>query len=589
MVKKLRNALYGLLWVAAAAFFVLAVPAAADTRGQQHSFFVNSKYDRLERTSLDATLHTVGEHAYFYVDDRYWNDLSMTRRDALAEKIRALALEFDTLVYPRSRELWGSERTPGIDGDPRITILLEDLVQGNGGYFDGVNNYSRSEARQSNEREMMSLNIEAVAQGFAPAFLAHEFQHLISFNQKEIQHGISEEVWLNEIRSEYSVSHAGYNGNYEGSNLARRVNIFLRNASDSLTEWPNVTTDYALAALFGEYLVGRYGSAVLSDTLRSAKTGIASLNAFLESTGKAERFADIFGDWMLASILNKSGDRVYGYANPHLSSLRVVPQYSGVVERSSVALISTSLKSWQPAWYDFTVAPDISESAGAVKITWNGETNQPFLVRYATIYENEMFDTGSATVREPNTTLYVYLRKPDSSARRIRRIVFGVTNIEKQSGFSASEPGHAFTAALSVAAEQEVRGLVASSTLLIDNGLSVSRDGDLIKRQGREQEMYVIQGKYKRYLRPDVIALYAHLAGQQPREVDDPVFNSYTTTNYIRAVSGKKVYAVWPDGTKHWLNMSAQRFTESGRDWGSIFVVNDAEANSYRTGGDITR
>jgi len=58
---------------------------------------------------------------------------------------------------------------------------------------------------------------------------------------------------------------------------------------------------------------------------------------------------------------------------------------------------------------------------------------------------------------------------------------------------------------------------------------------------------------------------------------------------YLAVSQDKKVYAVWPDGTKHWLNMSAKTFSDSGRDWNSIFIVNDAELNFYKTGPDITR
>ena len=101
--------------------------------------------------------------------------------------------------------------------------------------------------------------------------------------------------------------------------------------------------------------------------------------------------------------------------------------------------------------------------------------------------------------------------------------------------------------------------------------------------------MYVVEGKYKRYLRPEIIKLYGHLDSSKAIELDDKPFNSYITANYVRSVNDKKVYAVWPDGTKHWLNMSGDYFTQSGRDWGAIFIINESEFAVYKTGTDITR
>jgi len=54
-------------------------------------------------------------------------------------------------------------------------------------------------------------------------------------------------------------------------------------------------------------------------------------------------------------------------------------------------------------------------------------------------------------------------------------------------------------------------------------------------------------------------------------------------------VNDEKVYAVWPDGTKHWLDITPQQWDASGRDWNAIFIINDLELNTYKTGADITR
>ena len=107
-------------------------------------------------------------------------------------------------------------------------------------------------------------------------------------------------------------------------------------------------------------------------------------------------------------------------------------------------------------------------------------------------------------------------------------------------------------------------------------------------RRAGQAEVYVIWGPYRRYLIPGILELY----GFQDRpviSVADDVFFRYNSSNYIRVVDQQKVYAVWPDGTKHWLNITPAQWDASGRDWGAIFIVNEREAAFYGTGPDITR
>ena len=136
---------------------------------------------------------------------------------------------------------------------------------------------------------------------------------------------------------------------------------------------------------------------------------------------------------------------------------------------------------------------------------------------------------------------------------------------------------------------EEIPRAISLSINYVDNDSAKPIiDGALIKRPG-ESEIYVVEGKYKRYLRPEIIKLYGHLDASKAIELDNEKFNSYTTANYVRYIDDKKVYAVWPDGTKHWLNITAQQWDDSGRDWGAIFIINDLEFNTYKIGPDIIR
>ncbi len=534
------------------AIFLFLVPfvGLADTIGQTQIFNVNSKYDQFSRTSLSFTLKQISDHAYFYVENSYWNNLNPNERTVLNNNIFALGQEFDNNIYPKETQFWGSEPNPGIDNDPRITIVLEDLISGNGGYFDTSNEYSKKIADNSNEREIIFVN--ARAGNLAKIFLGHEFQHLISYNQKELLRKVQEDVWLNELRSEYSVSLLGYNDNFSGSILERRVSTFLENPSDSLTEWPNVSADYAQVVLFGQYLLEQFGQSIFKETLQSSTVGINSVNQFLQNHNYPEKFSDVFENWTIANYLNNiSTDQRYGYQRSELKNIHVTPEQS-FLSYPTPYVFNYNPKPWQANWYryDFSSLP----ADKAVKISYNPD----YLFRI--LYTDNLGRIG--VLANPG-----YIANPGG----LNSIVLMPINEIQTTDFGIEETSRT----------------ISLNINYVDNVLAQPVvDGALIKRPG-EAEMYVVEGKYKRYLRPEITKLYGQLDPSKAIELDDKAFNSYTTANYVRYVNDKKVYAVWPDGTKHWLNMTGDYFTQSGRDWGAIFVINESEFNSYKLGTEI--
>lgn len=532
-------------------FFIFA-HASADTIGQTQIFNVNTKYDQFARTSLGATLRNVSEHAYFYVEDRYWDNLNPNQRISLSNNISGLSQEFDNNIYPKETQFWGSEPNPGIDSDPRITIVLQDLVSGNGGYFDTTNEYSKQITKNSNEREVIFVSIEAG--NLAKVFLGHEFQHLISFNQKELLNKAQEDVWLNELRSEYSVSLLGYNDNFYNSNLERRIGTFLENPSDSLTEWPNVSMDYAQVVLFGQYLVEQFGRSILSETLQSPRVGIDSINKFLQDHNYPEKFSNVFENWTVANYLNNNLlDKRYGYQRDELKSIHVTPQQSFLSYPSPYSF-NYSLKSWQLAWYKYNFS--FLPSDKAIKISYNPD------YLFKILYVDNLGRVG--VLSNPG-----YITNPGG----LSSVTLIPVNEIETADFD----------------NEETPRTISLNINYVDNELAHPIvDGTLVKRPG-ESEIYVVEGKYKRYLRPEIIKLYGHLDASKAIELDDKVFNSYISANYVREVNDKKVYAVWPDGTKHWLNITPQQWDASGRDWGAIFIINDLEFNSYKIGVNITR
>ena len=529
--------------------------ALADNVGERHTFFVNPTYDATGRTSVPVTLEYVGTHSYFYVEDSYLDSLSPSARAVFDQQIIASAQEFDNNIYPKETAFWGSEANPGIDNDPKITILLERLTSGTGGYFDSANGYSSQQIPQTNQREMITANVSSLGTNRLKIFLAHEFQHLISSNQKELLRDVSEDTWLNELRSQYAITLAGYNDDFKNSDLAQRLQAFLSNPTDSLTEWPNTNLDYALVTLFGQYLVDRFGPTILQDTLHSSSVGIDSINKYLADHKNSENFKDIFADWVWTNYYNNTTQDIrYGYVNPNLQTIHVSPTDNRQLTAQNINFYSYSLKSWQSAWYKFRTDSSAPIDQN-IKISWSGSE---FKVYYA---------DASGVKRQ--------ISSGDIIAPPVDNFLLMPINESQTTNFGTSEVSAPFILSIEYT-NQPV--LAMTSTI---------QDGSLIMHAGTP-DIYVVWGTYKRYLAPEVLKFYG-LDPAQASTVSESVFQSYMPSNYVRVVDEKKVYAVWPDGTKHWLNMTAQHFTDSYRDWNSVFIVNSLESNFYKLGPDITQ
>ncbi len=565
----LRKFNFSLTLLIVASFFVVGGYAQASVVGDQRKFFVDPSYDKYFRTSLNATLRYISNRTYFYVDDGYWSKLSGSQMATVTNSISSVASEFDNNIYPKEISLWGSEPNPGIDNDSHVVILLEELNDNTGGYFQTGNDYSKSQVSNSNEAEMIYVGTNALSVdiGYVRGFISHEFQHLISFNQKNLAYNLSDDTWLNELRSEYSITVVGYNDNYQNSNLQRRVNTFLGNPSDSLTEWPNNSIDYGIINVFGEYIVEQYGQSILSDSLKSPYVGIDSINHFLVGISNPERFQDIFANWMIATYLNNplAGNK-YSYSRLGMEQVRVSPENQFYMFGQNDYSASLYEKDWQPVWSEFNFS---SPTDRALKIDINGEAGQNFIGTYVAFYDSGVPEVGRINMTGSSGVGYVF-----QAGRKIEKIMLATTDGTMMTNFGATEQAHSLAIKVSLVDPASVKPAL--------------EDGVLIKHP-IEKEMYVIWGKYKRYLSPDVIALYGQLNPANAIEVGPEVFNSYMSSNYVKYVNDQKVYAVWPDGTKHWLNITPQQWDASGRDWNAIFTISDLELNFYKTGPDITK
>lgn len=342
------------------------------------SFYVNRNYDAYTRQSLQVTLIKTTTNLYFYVENNWWNSQNQTQKDAILSDLDSLSDEFNNNIYPKLTSVFGNEWKPGIDYDNRITVLFHEMKSNITGYFRSGDEYAKLQDPSSNEREMVYLSIGQIESPKLKEFLAHEFVHLIEFNQKERIQDTQEEVWLNEARADYASTILGYDDVYEGSNLQRRVKDFLQKPDDSLTEWQDTKYDYATVNLFTHYLVDHYGLGILSNSLKFKSVGIKSIDQALLESGVNKNFAEIFMDWTVTLVVNNcSINPKYCYISNNLNNLRINAALIFLpVTGNSSLLITNFTKDWSGNWQK------IVGGSGDLKLEFSTEENLHFQISY---------------------------------------------------------------------------------------------------------------------------------------------------------------------------------------------------------------
>ncbi|MDP2946828.1 MAG: peptidoglycan-binding domain-containing protein [Nanoarchaeota archaeon] len=401
------------------------------------NFYIDSSYDLYGRENVETYLIRTTDSLYFYIEKPWWDSRSPEEQNDIRIALFNLGEEFKNRIYPVLTLNFGQEWKPGIDGDGRITVLVHQIKKGRAGYFRTSDQYYKFQTYDSNEREMVYLSSEFVVTSLAKSLLAHEFTHLITFNQKDRLKGVSEEVWLNEARAEAAITLLDYDSQYQGSNLERRVQEFLKSPSDSITEWQGSSADYGALNLFTQYLVDHYGVRILRDSLQSSEIGIASINYGLKKNGIEEDFSRIFINWTIAVLVNDcSLGSKYCYKNPDLKNLRLVPEsnFLPMAAESSLSVYS-QIKDWSAKWQR------IFGGKGDLTLKFNGEKEVKFKVAYVLCdYANKcLVKFFNLNEQQKGEIIFPEFSSKYSSLT----IIPSVQN--KLSGFTGSDPAYLFS------------------------------------------------------------------------------------------------------------------------------------------------
>jgi len=326
---------------------------AKDIVGQSKTLYLNQYYKK-----TTATVRKIIPNVYTNMGSKTLNVLvsndsfdsgngcakvrcvTQTMVDALANTFLKNGLDND--IYDWVSNIFGEEwgdNTGLIPANNEITILLTDIDQDNSanggviGFFWSKDNLKKTFYRSSNERIMFYIDSVMFANGSGVwdindkwpkevvSTLAHEFQHMISFYQKETLLNTRSEVWLDEMLSETTedivatkIQSKGPRGvDYRDgtagntSNVSGRYPLFNSYINNlSLTAWSS-TAKYSKVSSFGTYLIRNYGGAkLLHDILHNNFSDEQAVVAGVQQSinGRTKTFKDLLHEWGIAVMLS---------------------------------------------------------------------------------------------------------------------------------------------------------------------------------------------------------------------------------------------------------------------------------------------
>jgi hypothetical protein len=266
-------------------------------------------------------------------------------------------------IYYMTRQIvgdeWGSHGYSNLisASTDEIHIVLYDIFAdgpwGVVGYFWSLHNYLKGSdlLSYSNEALVVFIDAPTFASGstgymFTFRTLAHEFQHLVHFYQKNVKRGTDSETWLNEMSSMMiedmlATNMAAVGGdNGPARKTGDRLYDHATDPGTSLTSWIGSQADYGTAFSFGGYMARLFSDAgrlFLQKLVQSSFEGIDAVNYALSTAGAGISADEALRLWGATLALDPAkGPLPTGYGYPQRIG-------SGVFGASDMELVAASM------------------------------------------------------------------------------------------------------------------------------------------------------------------------------------------------------------------------------------------------------
>lgn len=306
------------------------------TVGTTKYIYVDSNSAMNQYTSKAATLRAVGTHCNVWIVDQYYTSGTASGNKASTAIAQEFATKFDE-IYPYITNVFGSESDSLVttsesfidmskysDTGKIINIVLYDIgvdysQNQSGGvlgyfyakdyYYTGGQTYSGSNAilNYTNQGKYFYVDSAFAVSAFDTVLstLAHEFQHMVNFGQKNIAHKTAPDTWYNEMLSmlcedmmqeKLEIADAD-----SPKGRLQQFNAYYY--ASGINEWldDNAVLSYSVAYAFGGWLCRQYGGAALVKAIMdNAYVDDESIVAAVNSiNGTSYKWDDLFEQFLL--------------------------------------------------------------------------------------------------------------------------------------------------------------------------------------------------------------------------------------------------------------------------------------------------
>jgi len=355
-------------------------PAAVPTVGQVRTFSVlngSGGYDE-----VTAVAEYVGSEAAIFVD------VDSPEGGFASGDLASFAARFDDVIHPEVTSAFG--QTSDLDANERVVILFTPVVNAMtprtsssfiGGFFFG-NDLLPSNPNSNGGEIFYSLVPDPTGEfsvphtkdqvlSVVPAVLAHEFQHMVHFNERFLKlDGGQEALWLSEglaqmaeelVARSYDELNDLSSAELFRKGVRARARIYLQSpdtVSVIVATGQGSLAERGAGFLHVMYLVDQEGPSVLGGLTRTTRTGVANVEA---QTGRA--WPLLLADWWTAIYMDgpgpESGRRVYQTLDLRAfleSPFPLIPEGIGPGDASFSGML------WSSSVAYFMVAPEPGES-----------------------------------------------------------------------------------------------------------------------------------------------------------------------------------------------------------------------------------
>ena len=268
--------------------------------GALQTFWIKN-HDTNQWNQIQARLERITDHAYLWFD---------TSRELVDKNVYNAAAQAFEQMYTADRAVYGSEWSPGIDGDPHVYVVhasalaLCNVSETTAhqcpilGYYSTTDELPAIVEPHSNQHELFVMNMDAGGIGGERYLLTlvHEFRHMIEYNYDR-----NDDDWEVEGTAMMAEDLLGYPrvpGDYGNSFTQQGTDLQLNAWSQG-----NTIPHYGKGYVFSRYIYQRLGADFFSRWVQHPENGMMALDVILEEMGYDFDAHELWLDWCVALSL----------------------------------------------------------------------------------------------------------------------------------------------------------------------------------------------------------------------------------------------------------------------------------------------